>query len=89
MKMADDVHPAIRRIHEGDGNSPDHIDPQQFRDQQSAKFLLHTPRERVHFLEQLVDAIGRDYSSLKSRAELLDLHREMSRTHKQLLALKR
>jgi hypothetical protein len=89
MKMADDVHPIIRRVHEGDGNSPDHIDPQQFRDQQSAKFLLHSPRERVACLEQLADAIGRDDSSLKSRAELLDLYREMKRTHSQLIALKR
>jgi hypothetical protein len=84
-----DPHPIIKRIHEGDGNSPDHIDPEQFRTQQSAKFILHTPRERIQFLEQLSAAIGEDGTSLKSRAELLDLHREMSRTHKQLLALKR
>jgi hypothetical protein len=87
--MSDDPHYIIRKTHEGDGNPSDHIDPQQFRDQQSAKFLLHTPRERVHYLKQLADAIGRNDSSLKSRAELLDLYREMQTTHRQLIALKR
>jgi hypothetical protein len=87
--MADEIHPIIRRVHEGDGNDVTHIDPQRFRDHQSARFLVHSPRERVAYLEQLADAIGRDHSSLKSRAELLDLYREMDRTHKQLLALKR
>jgi hypothetical protein len=84
-----DPHWIIKKTHEGDGNSPDHIDPQKFRDQQSAKFILHSPRERVEYLEQLSAAIGRDDSTLRSRAELLDLHREMSKTHRQLLQLKR
>jgi hypothetical protein len=87
--MSDDVHWIIKKTHEGDGNDSAHIDPQKFREHQSAKFLLHTPRERVEYLEQLSQAIGTEGTSLKSRAELLDLHREMSRTHHQLLALKR
>ena len=86
-----DPHWIIKKTAEGDGNDPDHIDPQQFRDQQSAKFLVRAPRERAVYLDQLAAAIGNesDSSSLKSRGELLDLYRELRQTHRQLLALKR
>jgi hypothetical protein len=69
--MTDDVHPIIKRVHEGDGNDPTHIDPEQFRTHQSAKFLVHGPRERVQYLEQLADAIGRDDSSLNGIKSML------------------
>jgi hypothetical protein len=88
--MSHDPHWAIRKTFEGDGNPSDaHIDPQQFRDHQSAKFLLHSPRERVEYLERLDSLIGSDDSTLRQRAELLQLRSEMRRTHAQLLALKR
>jgi hypothetical protein len=87
--MADDPHPIIKMIHEGDGNDPSHIDPEQFRQHQSAKLVLAGPRERVEYLKQLEASIGTEGTSLKSRAELLDLYREMDKTHRQLLALKR
>jgi hypothetical protein len=82
-------HWAIRKTIAGDGNDPDRMDPQQFRDHQSAKFLLHSPRERVEYLEQLDNLIGSEDSTLRSRADLLLLRREMHKTHQQLLALKR
>jgi hypothetical protein len=87
--MSHDPHWIIKKTHEGDGNSSDHIDPETFRTHQSAKFVLYNARERANCLEQLAAAIGSDDSTLRSRAELLELHREMSRTHRQLLALKR
>jgi DnaJ-domain-containing protein 1 len=85
-----DPHWAIKKTHEGDGNPSDaHIDPEQFRQHQSAKFLLQSPRARVQYLEQLDSLIGSDDATLRSRAELLELRREMLRTHNQSLALKR
>jgi hypothetical protein len=89
--MANDPNPIIKKMHEPDGNSPDeHIDPQGFRNHQSAKMLLASPRERASYLEQIAAVLADDRNgSLKSRAELFDLHRELSRTHQQLLALKR
>jgi hypothetical protein len=87
--MADDIHPIIKKTAAGDGNDPDRIDPEAFRTHQSAKFVLHGPRERVQYLEQLADVIGMEGTSLKSRAELLDLYRSMDKTHRQLLSLKR
>jgi hypothetical protein len=88
--VSDDPHYIIRKTAEGDGNDPAaRIDPEQFRQHQAAKLLLHSPRERVEFLGQLEAAIGTEGTSLKSRAELLDLYREMDKTHRQLLALKR
>jgi hypothetical protein len=88
--MSNDPHWIIKKTHQGDGNDPDaHIDPEQYRQHQSARMLLHSPRERMEYLEALSVAIGREDGSLKSRAELLDLHRELSKTHRQLLQLKR
>jgi len=85
-----DPHWAIKKTYEIDGNSPhQHIDPERFRLHQSAKLLVHTPKERENYLAQLDDLIGSDSSTLKSRAELLELRRDMRRTHEQLLALKR
>jgi hypothetical protein len=85
-----DPHPAIRRTHEGDGNPSSHIDPARFRTHQTAKFLLHNPRERVALLEQLTDVIGAaDGTTLKQKAELLELEREMRRTDQILKKLGR
>jgi hypothetical protein len=89
--MSNEAHWLIKGLHESNGNSPDeHIDPSQLKQHESAKMVLHSPRERMDYLNQLAAAIGKDDgTSLKSRAELVDLHRELSRTHKQLLQLKR
>ena len=89
--MSNDDHYIIQRTHEGDGNPRDaEINPSQFRLHQSAKFILHIPRERQNFLEQLDEAIGADDgTTLKSKAQLLQLRSEMRRTHEQLIALKR
>jgi hypothetical protein len=85
-----DPHPAIRRTAEGDGNSSAHIDPARFRTHQSAKFILHSPRERTALLEELAGVIGAaDGTTLRQKSELLELEREMRRTHQQLCALKR
>jgi hypothetical protein len=85
-----DPHPIIAKISEGDGISPDRYDPEQWRTHQSAKFLLHSPRERIEALEQLDDAIGRDDgTTLRRKAGLMQLRAEMRKTHAQLLALKR
>jgi hypothetical protein len=83
-------HWVIRKTAEGDGTPRDaRIDPEHFRAHQSAKLILHTPRERVLYLEQLDEAIGSDDSTLRSRAELLQLRSEMRKTHEKLLQLKR
>jgi hypothetical protein len=88
--MSNDPHFIIKKLHESDGNDPDApIDPEAFRQHQNAKLLLAGPRERVEYLEQLSRSIGTEGTSLKSRAELLELYRENSKTHRQLLALKR
>jgi hypothetical protein len=85
-----DPHWAIKKTHEIDGNSPhQHIDPERFRTHQSAKLLLHSPKERENYLAQLDSLIGDDSATLKSRAELLQLRSEMRRTHEQLLLLRR
>jgi hypothetical protein len=74
-----------------DGNNPnEHIDPEKFRLMQSAKLVLHTPRERANYIQQLDEAIGADDgTSLKSKAELVQLRQDMARTDAQLRALKR
>jgi hypothetical protein len=89
--MPQDPHPLIKRVHEADGNPRDaHIDPEQFRTHQSAKFALITPRKRVYHLSELENAMAaQDGTTLKSKAQLLQLHRELRRTHEQLLAMKR
>jgi hypothetical protein len=89
--MSKDLHYIIKKTHEGDGNPRgSHIDPERFRQHQSAKFILHTPRERIHYLEQLDEAIGADDgTTLQAKAQLLQLRTEMRRTHEQLVALKR
>jgi hypothetical protein len=80
----------IKKIHQGDGNSPDRYDPEAFRTHQSAKLLLCSPRERIEILDQLDSAIGSEGgSSLRSKAGLMQLRSELARTHRQLLALKR
>jgi hypothetical protein len=87
--MANDPHPIIKMMAEGDGLDPDRVDPEQFRFHQNAKLLLAGPRERVDYLKQLEASIGDEGTSLKSRAELLNLYRDQQRVHNQLLALKR
>jgi hypothetical protein len=87
----DEPNPIIKKMHEIDGNPPgERIDPEQFRNHQSAKMLLAKPGERAAFIEQIAATIADDRNgSLKSRAELLELYRDARRTHAQLLALKR
>jgi hypothetical protein len=84
------THWIIRKTAEGDGNDPNNVDPEQFRQHQRAKLLLHSPRERVQYLAELDASIGAsDGTSLRSKAELMQLRSEIQKTHQQLLALKR
>jgi hypothetical protein len=84
------THWIIKKTHEGDGNDPDSVDPEAFRQHQQAKLLLYGPRDRVQYLAELDASIGAaDGSSLRSKAELMQLRSEMQKMHQQLLALKR
>ena len=81
----------IKRQWEASGHSPDqHIDPTAFSLHEQAKMVLHGPSQRQKYLDELAACIGDEsMGSMKSRAELLNWHRDMVRTHKQMLALKR
>jgi hypothetical protein len=82
--MAEDEHPAIRNVADSDGVAPGaHIDHEGFCAYQQAKFIISPPAARAQAIRDIETAIGLDDgTSLRSKSQLLDLHKKLSFTHR-------
>jgi hypothetical protein len=80
------MHPKIIEQLEQDGWSKDSdVDPDTFADLQRLKFMLSAPVERTAALQHMQNIIAEDDgTSLRSKADLFQLHRKLSATDSQM-----
>jgi hypothetical protein len=85
--MSRDLHPKIIEQAREDGWSQDaDVDLGRFTELHQAHMVLMGPADRMRILNRVTDAIGADDgTSIKSKADLLELRRSLSRTHEALL----
>jgi hypothetical protein len=83
--MSEDPHPKIKEQAAYDGHLEAKHGPlrnDEFTVLQQYKMMLHPPENRVEALRKVDDAIAQsDGTSLRSKAQLLNLRRELSKTH--------
>jgi hypothetical protein len=82
-----DEHPAIRNVADSDGVVPGaHIDHAGFCTYQALKFVVTPPAERAKALRDIEQVVGLDDgTSLRSKSQLVDLHKKLSVTHRAMI----
>jgi hypothetical protein len=85
--MSHNIHPKLREQALEDGWSQDaDIDVGAFAQVHQARMALMGPGDRMRILGRVDAAIGEsDGTSLRSKADLLQLRRSLSHTHERLL----
>ena len=85
------THPLIEKTWQSEGHPAD--EPVNYRlvhEQACLKFALQNPAERMSYLDGLAAIVAtEDGTSLKSRSELFQVHRNLNEVHQKLLKLNR
>ena len=78
-----DMHPAMAEVAQEDGNP--NISNEDFITAQQLKMVVVGPQYRTAAIRQVDQALADSSTTLRSRAQLLNLKRRMSTTHNALL----